>query len=290
MISPMISYVTWNRMGLTVRNLSALLSSPEDFELFIIDNNSQDDTWSFINSLEDRRIKSRIRFNVNRGHVYATNYNLSLRKKGQFFITVDNDVNIHSPRWIPLFERAFEEFPEMGLLGAVPQQYYNNYRLTYLRKERNGVSCLETTKGFVEGCCQCIRPEVFDMLGYWNEENCLGDLEICYRIRHFTPYKVGFLPSIEIDQRQQIPCSECNAFEMCNLNKPMNTCFSMQDRKNLNSGFKDSYSFRYKEYIKETTNGKVEAYCPSIHDPESRGKGSYNMQKAQKIFSLYAGL
>ena len=62
MTPPLISYSTFHRMGLTVRNLNSLLRTTDDFELHIIDNNSQDDTWEYIQSLNDSRIKSRTRF------------------------------------------------------------------------------------------------------------------------------------------------------------------------------------------------------------------------------------
>lgn len=92
MVPHFLSSVTWNRMGLTARNLSRLLSLPEDFEMHIIGNNSPDSTWKFIQDLSDPRIKSKTRFDVNRGVVYAENYNLAKRKEDQYFVTVDNDV------------------------------------------------------------------------------------------------------------------------------------------------------------------------------------------------------
>ena len=59
MVPPFISYITFNRLGLTVGNLSAILSGAEDFEMYIIDCNSKDDTWDYIMSLEDSRIKAK---------------------------------------------------------------------------------------------------------------------------------------------------------------------------------------------------------------------------------------
>jgi GT2 family glycosyltransferase len=65
---PFISYSTFHRLGLTARNLNALLNNTtDDFELHIVDNNSQDGTWDYIKSLTDSRIKSKTRFEVNYG-------------------------------------------------------------------------------------------------------------------------------------------------------------------------------------------------------------------------------
>lgn len=40
MTPPLVSYSTFNRMGLTARSLYSLLNTSDDFELHIIDNNS----------------------------------------------------------------------------------------------------------------------------------------------------------------------------------------------------------------------------------------------------------
>ena len=49
----LVSFICWNRAGLNARNLNALLKSTDDFELYIIDSNSSDDTWEFIKTLND---------------------------------------------------------------------------------------------------------------------------------------------------------------------------------------------------------------------------------------------
>ena len=81
----LVSFICWNRAGLNARNLNALLKSTDDFELYIIDSNSSDDTWEFIKTLNDKRIKEIKKFDLNRGCAYAINYIMSKRKKEQFF-------------------------------------------------------------------------------------------------------------------------------------------------------------------------------------------------------------
>jgi glycosyltransferase involved in cell wall biosynthesis len=117
MIPAFISFVTFNRMGLTIRNLDALLKTTDDFELNIVDINSNDNTWDFIQSLKDSRIKSITRLPENKGPIYALNYNLARRKPGQYFITIDSDVHLHTPDWISRFMKVFDTFPDVGLLA-----------------------------------------------------------------------------------------------------------------------------------------------------------------------------
>lgn len=287
MIPPLVSFVTWNRMGLTVRNLTALLRTSDDFELHIIDSNSQDDTWEYIKQVEDPRIKTKTRLDANRGPVYTANFNLSKRRKDQFFITVDNDVYIYTSDWISRFMNAFEEFPEVGLLGAVSRDYYERYRQPYIKREGRDIFYLQLVKGFVEGCCQCIHPSVLKYLGYWSEETCLGDMELCYRVCNYTPYKIGFLPAIEIDQVQQIPCDKCQGQGLCTLNRYEKTCFTIRDKKYRNPQFRNTNNWKWKRFILDLKDGKRPVYCASIHDEQSLRDNYYDAKMAEGNFLYY---
>lgn len=288
MVPPLVSFIAWNRMGLTVRNLTALLNTEDDFELYIIDNHSRDDTWDYLKGLKDGRIKNKIRFDINQGQVFAVNYNLSRRRKDQFFITVDNDVNIHTSRWVSKFLEAFDAFPELGLLGAVSKEYYSRYRLPLLIRQAEGFHCLQIQTGFVEGCCQCLNPEVINRLGYWSEENCMGDVEICHRIAHYTPYKMGFLPGIEIDQLQTVSCDACPGKSWCSLDRKVETCFSIREEKYRNPQFRNTYGWKYEKCVFETELGKRTAFCASVHDEESMENHLFDRSMAEENFRFYA--
>ncbi|MCS4465629.1 glycosyltransferase family 2 protein [Clostridium botulinum] len=159
MVPPLISYVTFNRLGLTVKNLSSILDSTDDFELHIIDNNSTDGTWKYIQSLNDRRIKSRIQIGVNSGPIYALNLNLSKRKPDQYFITVDNDVYIETKDWITRFMKVFETFPEVGLLGVQRGQPYPEELLLLSSKYRMASIILNWIT-LILTQCETIYPDV----------------------------------------------------------------------------------------------------------------------------------
>ena len=287
MTPPLVSFVTWNRMGLNIRNLKALLNTESDFELHIIDNHSQDNTWSFIQDLEDERIKSKTRFDFNRGPVYAGNYALSKRRKDQYFITVDSDVNIHTKDWISRFIHTFEEFSDLGLLGAVSREYYARYRLPLAGREKNQTCYLQLVKGFVEGCCQCLHPRLIEQLGYWSEETCMGDAELCWRILHHTNLKAGFLPGIEIDQLQSILCEECEGQEWCTLDRMQKDCFDLRDEKYKNPQFRTLYGWKFEKLINELERGGRSPFCASIHDKSSLDRGVYNWSMAEENFRYY---
>lgn len=287
MVPPLVSFITWNRLGLTYRNLSAILASEDDFELYLADSNSHDNTWEYLMELNDPRIKAKVRFDVNRGPIYAVNYHLSKRKDNQLFITIDNDVYIRTPNWVSLFLDVFRSFPELGLVGAVSREYMKRCNRTLVRKDNGSSSYLQIINGFVEGCCQCLRPELLDMVGYWNEECCVGDMEICHRIIKHTPFCAGFIPAIEIDQPQTIPCSECGAKAFCTLINTGRTCFDVYKDSYSNPNFRNRFVKKYRRYIKDLDDHKIPVYSGSIHDDRSREKAPYNTVQVLENFNYY---
>lgn len=291
---PFVSYITFNRMGLSARNLTALLKTTDDFELHLLDCNSQDGTWEFLQSLNDPRIKSRTRLPLNRGPIYAVNHNLSKRAPDQYFIALDSDVHILTPDWISRFMKVFQVFPEVGLLGVPKAPPYQAYMPSVIPFSRDGVEYLQLKDGsvgvpldFVPGHCECLRPELLNMIGYWSEESYYGDAEICIRINKYTPYKAGFITNIEIGMEQSIPCSDCEAKAFCGLDRVTETCFSIRDKKYKNEAFVEKNSWKYTEYFKELKEGKRTAYCASIHDPASIASHVYNADWATDNFNFY---
>lgn len=291
---PFINYITFNRLGLTVRNLTNILDSDEDFEMHVIDCNSKDNTWDYIQSLNDSRIKSKTHFSVNMGPIYAVNYNLARRKPDQYFITVDSDVYIKTRNWISRFMEVFNAFPEAGVLGLMRDKPYPRYMPPVIPQAKGDVSYLQLKNAavdvemdFVPGQLQALRPELIKEIGYWSEENGYGDAELSPRTHHYTRFKVGFLTTVEIDMAQSIGCDECKAKEWCKLNKSINTCFTLSRRCNVNESFAHIFKWKYLETFKELAEGKRTAYCASSLDPESMKGHIYNQQWAFENFQHY---
>ncbi|MCC5437584.1 glycosyltransferase family 2 protein [Clostridium botulinum] len=294
MVPPLISYVTFNRLGLTVKNLSSILDSTDDFELHIIDNNSTDGTWKYIQSLNDRRIKSRIQIGVNSGPIYALNLNLSKRKPDQYFITVDNDVYIETKDWITRFMKVFETFPEVGLLGVQRGQPYPEELPPIVFKIQNGVYYLEldntytdTMRNYIPGCCMCLRPELIKQIGYWCEENCFGDIELSNRINNYTDFKTGFVTNINIKMPQIIDCAACQYKDQCTLDKYCETCFTEYQNLYKICDFKKKFKWKFDETIKDMKSGARPVYCASILDANSTWNHIFNKEWALENFKFF---
>ncbi len=293
-VPPFINFITFNRLGLTVKNLTRLLDSNEDFELNIIDCNSKDNSWDYILSLTDSRIKSKIRFDKNCGPIYAVNFALSRRKPNQYFFTLDSDTYIKTTDWIARFMEVFEAFPDVGVLGLMRDNPYPRYLPPIIPRVNGNAMYLElknadieTQMDFIPGHLQCLSPALINEIGYWSEENGFGDAELSPRVVHYTNFKVGFLTTIEIDMTQRITCNECLGKDYCTLARSVVDCFSLSKKYNKNESFVAKNMWKFKQAFKELEEGQRTAYCASIHDPESMRTHQYHTEWAYDNFSYY---
>lgn len=291
---PFISFISFNRLALVQKNMKNLLDSDEDFELHIIDCHSKDNSWDYIQSLNDSRIKSKTLFSINVGPIYAVNYNLAKRKPDQYFFTIDSDVYIKTKPWIARYMEVFEAFPEVGVLGVMRDKPYPRYMPPIIPHVKDDLNYLELKNAivdeemdFLHGALQALRPELISTIGYWSEENGYGDAELSPRVVHYTPFKVGFLTTVEIDMNQYVPCDECTAKEWCKLNRSVNTCFSISKKSNMNESFARKFRWKYLETFKELEEGKRTPFCASIHDPESVKNNVYTYDWAMENFEHY---
>lgn len=182
----LISFLTFNRLGNTATTLPLLLRSQEDFELFLLDNGSKDDTWEFLNDTKDPRIKFRHRFDENIGVVHALNYILSHRKSNQDWINYEYDYRIHDPNFISTFRKVCKEFPELGAVSAVgvPQQRSDIVN-EYIKRSPERYIERNEQKIYVDsimGYCSFIPAEIMNQLCYYDEINCFADVELNRRI------------------------------------------------------------------------------------------------------------
>lgn len=285
MNKPIVSFICWNRAGLTARNLTALLKTTDDFELYIVDSNSADDTWEFIKTLKDERIKEKKKLNLNRGCAYAINYVMSKRKKEQFFFHLDSDTCMMTSDWITKFMEAMNEYPEIGAASTVKPSILRYYSIYSKKLNKHGVEV-----GVIDaliGNCLCIRPEVIDILGYFNEETGRCDSDYSIRINKFTNYKMALVKSIVIDQKQKIECSECIMSNMCKVKNNNITCFKIRDNKYQNEIFEKKSKELVIKYYQEIEEGKRTPYCASIHDEKSMKDNYYDRNRAEQIFNYY---
>jgi glycosyltransferase involved in cell wall biosynthesis len=212
---PLISFLTFNRLGNTAISLPSLLRTEDDFELFIIDNGSADNTWEFLNDTKDPRIKYKIQFKENIGVVHGLNYILSFRQKDQDFINFEYDYRIHNKNFVHDFRRVVAEYPEMAAVSATifPAQYkeFTEYIEKYPKKiqQRNNVRVF---LDYILGYCVYIPYETMNQLMYYNEIDCFGDVELNLRFRGMGKV-MGYAMDIHVSHSEHAGhCDTCLAY------------------------------------------------------------------------------
>lgn len=300
MTPPYLNYITFNRLGLTAKSLKSILDTPENFEMHITDCNSKDNTWEYLQFVNDPRIKSKTRLPVNAGPIPALNFNLTRRRPDQYFFNIDSDVVIKTGDWLSRFMKVFNAFPEVGLLGVQRTSPYLPLYPEVIPRFSGNATYLELKNGyidavldFVHGCCMGLRPEVIDKIGYWSEETCWGDAEITPRIMHYTNYKAGYMsdmyknPLIDIDMTQSLSCAGCTARPFCTLDKVGNTCFTIRSKRYQNESFVATFKWKYLEFFRELQQGRRTAYCASLYDSKSMEGHVYNRDWALENMNYY---
>lgn len=275
MIAPLLSYVTFNRKELVANSMYSILKSSDDFEMHIIDNNSTDGTWEYLQSVNDDRIKSKTRIDINYGPIYALNMNIVKRQKDQYVFNIDSTVVMNSCNWISRIVDVFEQHKRFGILG--PMQ--NNIDPGTIEKFTvNSVDCYELKNieqsidsSYIPFECMAFSPKLLDTIGYFSEETYYGDKEICYRVMNFTNYKIGFVPFLDFVIQQN----------------PPNLDSSLLEKLNKFEEFRVENRWKLEEAIKDMRSGARPIYCASLSDSNSIANNVFNQDWATENLGYF---
>ncbi len=104
------------------RRLAAVMEGlGESFEILLVDDSSDDDSWTVIRALADRDPRVRgLRLMRNSGQANATMAGLA-DARGDLFINLDDDLQ-HPPEEIPKLVAALSADPDLDMVVGVPRQ------------------------------------------------------------------------------------------------------------------------------------------------------------------------
>jgi GT2 family glycosyltransferase len=112
-----IVVVTHNRLEYTRKCLSHLLSDKgEEFDLYLWDNASNDNTQDFLKSIDDPRINEVILNKENLGQTGAMNY-VWEKTKAELVGKLDNDCLV-TPGWTRIFKQAHMDIDKLGAVAC----------------------------------------------------------------------------------------------------------------------------------------------------------------------------
>lgn len=199
-------------------------------EILIVDNGSDDhETLAYYQSLQSLSKIRVLAFNETFNYSRAINLGAS-HAKGQFILTLNNDIEIRQVDWFKCLFEAFIE-PAIGIVGAM--LLYPNTTIQHagvvLDPNRlishvfchqhgtpstpHGATHWQRNYLAVTGACQLFRKQLFDQLGGYDENFGLtfSDVDFCLRAIQ-QGYRVVFEPSVELIHRESSTRSDENPY------------------------------------------------------------------------------
>ncbi|MEB3100932.1 glycosyltransferase [Ferviditalea candida] len=175
-----IIMLTYNQLDYTKQCISSIIdkTSYPNYELIIVDNNSQDNTQEYLKQVEKRHDQIKVILNEE-NHGFAGGNNIGLKHAtGDYLILLNNDT-IVTRGWITGLLKHFDNNPNLGLVGPVTNSIGNE---AMIKTEYDSL-------------------EDMDNFAYNYTMNSMGELYIaintlamfCVAIPRTTFEKIGFL-------------------------------------------------------------------------------------------------
>jgi len=186
-----ISILCCNRIDQTKKCLNSILNSKGDirYELILTDNNSQDDTYEYIQSFkEENDIKTIIiKHKKNIGFIGGQKYAFK-KANGRYFLMLNNDITV-SDYWLDKILSGFSDH-DVKICGPTKCRLLDNGK---------GYSVDSDNYDYIEGSCLAIEKEYAEEFGLFSPELEFAyaedsDLCLCARMRGFkikhTPFNM----------------------------------------------------------------------------------------------------
>ena len=112
-----LAVVTWNRLALTRICLESLLArTPPGYTLTIVDNGSEDGSREYLQSLAAAHAHIRLKLlSRNMGLCVAANLAWDNAADAEYYVKLDNDIEILDPLWLARLISPLEERPQVGM-------------------------------------------------------------------------------------------------------------------------------------------------------------------------------
>lgn len=167
-----------------------------NYEIFVVDNASQDDSAIKLKQLENIHF---IESGKNGGFGYGNNVGIkeALKRECQKILLLNNDTTV-KPDFLTILNSDLEN-KKIGIIAPKILNYYNKNKIWALGGEIHwplfvayNTLCdqedqqiiVKKKVDFISGCCMLIRKEVFEEVGYLPEDYFMyfEDLDFCLQV------------------------------------------------------------------------------------------------------------
>jgi len=208
-----IIILSFNTKDLTIECINSIadlyreeLKNNNDFEIILVDNNSNDGTVDAISKLKSQNLNLTVVQNKqNLG--FSKGCNLGAKHaKGEYLLFLNSDTQVKDKGFLKMLD-FLQNDPKVGILGgrmlnsdgaiqSSSGRFYNlfNLLLVLLGGERLGLIRQAPEKiqrvDFVSGGCMMVKKTTFQKIGGFEEKlfMYMEDMELCYRAK-----TMGFL-------------------------------------------------------------------------------------------------
>ena len=166
----------------------------KDFELIVVDNDSQDGTPEYLKSIEPNYSNISIILNdTNKGYSAGNNDGIKV-SKGEYVILLNNDTLV-SEDWLEQILKPFKKDKSIGMVGPISNSVGNEQRVNIdglndknynekIAKYIDDNKDIVTTTQRLGFFCVAIKKELIDKIGLLDEKFGIGmfeDDDYCYR-------------------------------------------------------------------------------------------------------------
>lgn len=184
---PLVSVLmtTYNREQYLPEAIESVLASCyKNFELIIVDDNSNDGTLNIAKAYETK--DKRIKVYVNENHLgdYANRNQAASYAGGKYLKFVDSDDYIY-PEGLGVLVKIMEQFPDAGwgICSLKPTTYINRpYPFELTPKQAYEFSYLGPGLFSTPPLCVIIKREIFQKADGFINDRMVGDLELWHRL------------------------------------------------------------------------------------------------------------
>jgi glycosyltransferase involved in cell wall biosynthesis len=193
---------TYNRSALVRETVNSVLRQTfSDFELFVIDDGSTDNTREVINSLNDSRLK--YIYQNNSGVSSARNLGIKIAR-GQFICFLDSD-DLWPENFLQTMIKKLQDNPQYGAAYCMRTRLFEDgstqpsYQKEFFCSGQVTRNLFEKT--FIQTSAICFRKNILE--GLFFDESLTNGEDVDLWLRVSTRAKFLFVPDIQIIYRQQ---------------------------------------------------------------------------------------